>query len=56
MAFEVTKECIGCGNCEKECPIEAIKVVNGTAVINQDECIECGVCYHSCPLEVIIKK
>ena len=56
MAYKVTNECIGCRNCERECPCEAIKVVGCDAVINQDECVECGVCYHSCPVEAIVEE
>lgn len=49
--------CIGCGKCEKECPISAIEVVtiensDGTkrkvAKVNEDVCLGCGVCARVC--------
>ncbi|MDH3922059.1 MAG: 4Fe-4S binding protein, partial [Desulfobulbaceae bacterium] len=33
--------CIGCGVCEEVCTFEAIKVVDGVAVVNE-KCTLCG--------------
>ncbi|MFZ3130032.1 MAG: 4Fe-4S binding protein [Desulfosporosinus sp.] len=46
------EKCIGCGQCVDICPIEAIELDNGFAVIS-DECIECGACTDACPTEAI---
>ncbi|MBQ3815562.1 MAG: 4Fe-4S binding protein [Clostridia bacterium] len=43
MAYKINEdECIGCGTCAGECPVEAISEKDGKYVINPDECIECG--------------
>ena len=45
--------CQGCGNCVKECDFEAIRVVNGVALVNPDKCTACGKCVKACPLKII---
>lgn len=45
-------QCTGCGQCADICPVEAIKIEDGIAVVS-DECIECGVCVDTCPFEAI---
>lgn len=46
-------QCIGCGKCEKMCPIDIITMVDkdGSKVpeVNTDLCIGCGVCVRNCP-------
>ncbi len=41
-------KCIGCTNCIKRCPTEAIRVRNGKAMIINDLCIDCGLCIKVC--------
>ena len=41
--------CVGCTNCIKECPTEAIRVRDGKAVIADLRCIDCGECIRICP-------
>ncbi|MFZ5969161.1 MAG: [Fe-Fe] hydrogenase large subunit C-terminal domain-containing protein [Bacillota bacterium] len=43
------KQCIGCTNCIKRCPTEAIRVKNGKARIIKERCIDCGECIRVCP-------
>ncbi len=47
--------CIACGICEKNCPTDAIIVVDNLAVINYDKCINCGLCEKKCPMNTILK-
>ena len=54
MAFKVKDDvCVGCGACSAECPMDAIKMEGGRAVINADACIECGACAGTCPTDAI---
>lgn len=43
------EECVGCTNCIKRCPTEAIRVRDGKAVIAPERCIDCGECIRICP-------
>ncbi len=45
--------CIGCKKCEKECPFDAIAVVNNLAYINYEKCKLCRKCVAVCPTGAI---
>ncbi|HLO35589.1 MAG TPA: 4Fe-4S binding protein, partial [Candidatus Deferrimicrobium sp.] len=40
--------CNGCDVCELSCPYEAIRVVDGLAVIDEARCERCGLCLTRC--------
>ena len=43
---------VGCGACVEVCPVDAIKLDNGKALVG-DECVECGACVNECPNDAI---
>jgi ferredoxin len=53
MAFKISDECIACGACEAECPVEAISEGDGKYEIDPDKCIDCGACAGQCPASAI---
>ena len=54
MAAKVDAEkCAGCESFVGACPVEAIKMVDGKAVIDEGACVECGACVGECPCEAI---
>ncbi len=45
--------CLGFGSCVKACNFDAIKVVNGVAVVDKYACKACGKCVEACPKHLI---
>ena len=50
MAYKITDDCIACGACAGECPVEAISEGDGKYVIDPENCIDCGSCADVCPV------
>ena len=50
MAYKISEDCISCGACAAECPVNAISEGDGKYEINPDVCIECGACAETCPV------
>ncbi|MFO7895513.1 MAG: [Fe-Fe] hydrogenase large subunit C-terminal domain-containing protein [Candidatus Cloacimonadales bacterium] len=42
-------ECQDCYKCVRHCPVKAIKVQNGSAIVIPELCIHCGTCVDICP-------
>lgn len=53
MAHVISEECISCGSCEAECPVEAISEGDSQYEIDADLCTDCGACVDVCPVECI---
>ena len=52
MAYVISDDCIACGTCIDECPVEAISEGDKYS-INPDLSTECGTCADACPSEAI---
>lgn len=48
--------CLGLGTCVNACNFDAIKIIDGVAIIDEDKCVMCGKCIDVCPKGVISKK
>ncbi len=53
MPRRITENCIACGACAAECPVECIKD-GDIYVIDADTCIDCGACEGACPVSAIV--
>lgn len=53
MAHFIDDECISCGACVGECPVEAISEGDDKYVIDADTCTDCGACVDVCPTSAI---
>jgi len=52
--FVIPENCIGCGICINECPVDAITMTeNNIALIDPEACINCGMCASACPTSTI---
>lgn len=49
MAYKISEDCIACGVCQSECPVDAISE-GDIYVIDEDLCTECGACAEACPV------
>lgn len=45
--------CLGMGDCQRACNYDAIRIVNGVAVIDREKCIGCGACTKVCPNNIV---
>lgn len=51
--FSGNDTCIGCGVCERQCPISAIKITEGKPDWIKSKCTLCLGCVHRCPKNAI---
>ena len=50
---DCTYGCLGFGSCATVCPQNAIRVVDGVAIVNRKLCVGCGLCVKACPRGLI---
>ena len=58
-SFEFNAElCHGCKKCAvaENCPMKAVSIKDGKAMIDSDKCIGCGVCVGKCPFSAVPKE
>jgi ferredoxin len=53
VAHKINEECIACGSCAPECPVEAISEGDPIYKIDPAKCTDCGSCVEVCPVEAI---
>ena len=56
---KISHECVGCGKCEKVCPVLAISIEDSKegrrlAQVDKEVCLGCGVCVRSCQKKAIV--
>jgi len=54
MAYKISSECVSCGACTGECPVDAITAGDSQYEINAETCVDCGACVSSCPVDAIV--
>lgn len=53
MVYEIGQNCITCGRCEANCPIQSIHPGPQHYEIDPDQCVGCGTCVDLCPMDAI---
>lgn len=48
LVYTVKDRCRVCYTCVRECPVKAIKIINGQAEVLSERCIGCGNCVNVC--------
>ncbi len=51
--FVRSYDCVACGDCVEACPVGAIEIINGKAVIDNEKCINCNICVGTCTYDAI---
>jgi ferredoxin len=52
MAHKISSDCVSCGACVSECPVDAISQGDAHYEI-ADSCVDCGACVGACPVDAI---
>jgi len=45
--------CLGFGSCVSACKFDAIHIIDGVAVVDEEKCTACGMCAKTCPKKLI---
>lgn len=48
LVFTIKDRCRVCYTCVRECPVKAVKIINGQAEVIHSRCIACGNCVRVC--------
>ena len=50
MSYRISEDCIACGACAPDCPVECISE-GDIYVIDEAKCTDCGNCSDVCPVD-----
>ena len=53
MPRRIVGECVSCGACAADCPVEAVSEGAEKYQIDESVCIDCGECQENCPIGAI---
>lgn len=53
--YYISRNCIGCGKCRKNCPQKCIEPGNPWRIVQQ-HCLHCGNCFEKCPVGAVKKR
>ena len=55
MAYLINDNCINCGACAPECPVDCISANDTQYIIDESVCISCGACAAVCPVDAPVE-
>ena len=53
---QISERCVGCGECVRDCPRQAIVLQHSRAQIDLRQCIRCYCCQEVCPVHAVVLK
>ena len=51
MAYRINDDCIACGVCVPECPVDCISDGDSKYLVDEESCVDCGACADVCPVD-----
>lgn len=51
--YHINEDCIGCGICQKICPMDRFTIQDQKSKYDPNGCIGCMACIHACPMSAI---
>ena len=51
MSYRINDDCISCGACAPDCPVQCISEGDSKYVIDEEKCTDCGSCSDVCPVD-----
>jgi ferredoxin len=49
IKLHIDNWCEGCGKCVERCGQDALRIIDGKVVVDQDKCVLCSYCAGACP-------